>query len=56
MMDGLMLWLIVGIVVVSADGLHEQDPMQGASMKNQIVGLLQAVQYLKGENGRRDAL
>lgn len=41
--------MLLLLCVWGEDGLHEQDPMQGASVKNQVVGLLQAVQYLKGE-------
>ena len=29
-------------------GLHQQDITEGQSLKNQVVGLLQAVGYLKG--------
>jgi hypothetical protein len=37
------------VIAVCEDGLSEMDPtVSPSSMKNQIVGLLQATRYLKG--------
>lgn len=37
------------MVNISADGLDVADPNEPTSLKTQTVGLLNAVQYLKGE-------